>query len=469
MIAKVNEKPLYSKTLLVLSFLTIVGILLLSFLSFYSAGDDYCYINDLKKNGVFNNALIGYTTWDGRFLTPAAFLQGFLLLRFKVEWIVFIWSCCFIISGFLIFYILKLELKIKNLSLGKSILLMFILAIIFWLGSLSHVSQTIYWATGGVYSFNLLIGSIWLLGFLKFQKEIVRPIFTFAFLLFSIIAGATTINLTIALLTLVLVTILIDFLSENNTKIKLNILMLISICLGLIVILFAPGNFVRANVINTSTSLDSSLFSNYLSVLLLYLKWFSVLFFLSFLGGIILSFLVNPETKISVNPVSFSIKTKQNCARVLINFKWLLVALSTITPFITLPTVASPRTVIYFMYFCLIYIVIRVFKALENDNINNKKNIVFSKNNISLLLISLLLIGSFLFIGYNFEKGTELKKAITARENLLKKSQNKTVVLKLIDPKLNSFCFRYADFDESNDWVKQSVEKYFKTKIIIVK
>ena len=93
MIAKVNEKPLYSKTLLVLSFLTIVGILLLSFLSFYSAGDDYCYINDLKKNGVFNNALIGYTTWDGRFLTPAAFLQGFLLLRFKVEWIVFIWSC----------------------------------------------------------------------------------------------------------------------------------------------------------------------------------------------------------------------------------------------------------------------------------------------------------------------------------------------------------------------------------------
>ncbi|SHJ81922.1 hypothetical protein [Flavobacterium haoranii] len=58
--------------------LLFVIVILLNLNSFYWA-DDYAILNELKEFGVFKRCLNGYLTWDGRYLTPASFIQGYLL------------------------------------------------------------------------------------------------------------------------------------------------------------------------------------------------------------------------------------------------------------------------------------------------------------------------------------------------------------------------------------------------------
>jgi Family of unknown function (DUF6056) len=463
------------KSLLFFACFIVLIVFSLCINTFYWA-DDYALINDLNKNGVWQNCLSLYLTWDGRLLSLGAIIQGFFLKNLPIELITFLWSLCFLTSGALIFYIINQELQFQIKNKYTTILIVLMLTIVSWLGAYIHFSETIYWGTGGCYSFGLLLGSIWVLWFLRIQDLKIGFIQKILFLIFSMIVGGTTQNLTIALHTLIIIYLFYNYLKKIKSINNLNFLILISILLGLSFIMLAPGNAIRMKEAGYET------FSNVTLYLILRQTSFVLFYYLCYsIVAIVLSILVafgifnllNPCTKFNKLPKIKFPKTKENWIQLMFELKWLLVSLSTILPFILIPNLMAKRTVIFFVYFMILFVVTFCLRILEKSFMISTD--IMKPNRISKATSSFLiiLIGATVFVIYNFQKGFILKKEISKRENLLKISTGKTVYIKLIDQDLTSPCYHFTDFfiDKpiDDDFIKTSQEQYFDVKIVIEK
>lgn len=477
MINLIKNQKTVDKILLSLAVLCLVMILLLSVNAFYNGGDDYNFISDLNKFGVINNCIRGYFDWDGRLLTIGALVQGFCIKYLPIKIIVFLWSICFLFSGLSIYYILKNEINLSNLKEENRLLILMLLPIVLWLGSFKHLPETVYWATGGVYSFDLFVGAIWICGFIFLQKNKSTFASKIFFIIFSIIAGATTENLSIGLITLVLIEILINYFDNIKNNKNFQFLILFGLTAGLLFIVLAPGNFLRLHEIKKIENPNFTLIyfiKNLIKTVAHFIYWSSILCLLSVILGIAIAFLINPNINLKYKFIFYKFNTKQNWKTFLNETKWLWVTLSTITPFITIPEVVSVRTAIYFMFFIMIYITIFIINTIQKIFINNNENQIIRKNlYYQNTIILLILISTISFASYNLYKGTKLKKAITERELILKKGKNKITYLKLIDPKLNSTIYKYTDLINdgkvAQPWIKYGLEEFYSTKIIIVK
>lgn len=450
------------------TFLSITGLLVialilaLNFNVFYWA-DDYAVLNEINDLGIYQRCIHGYYTWDGRYLTPAAFLQGAFLELLPVEIITLFWNSCFLLSGILLFYIIKEETKDKFGSLNKAYL-PFLISIIFWLGSYSHIGQTIYWATGGVYSFNLLLGAIWLLLFYRIQKT-NRLGIKLVFLFFTVFIGITTQNLTIGFVTLLLLTIVNDFLKNEKRNVNYNVLLLLIIIGGTLFLSLAPGNFLRVEEINNSAFRNITLWMlirNSAFALATYLIYSFVLIILAISAGLVFVSQSGNTISATIKNIIFIPKTKEQFIAFIATYKYLIVALSTISPFITMPEVVSSRTAIYFMFFLVIFI-FRFIHQLTVVGLNPKES------SISSVITYTLFFAAFCFIVYNFQKGSILKPEITKREQLLKNSKNKVVSVKKIDEDLKSYCYDFRDFRSNDDWAVEAQKIYFGCTQIILK
>lgn len=464
-----------STTLICAATLAIVFILFLSVNTFYWA-DDYSFILNVNKNGLIRNCILGYYNWDGRFLTLGALIQGFIIQNFPIEFVTFFWSMLFLSSGFLMYKIISYEVKLKKIDVKNQFLIGTILSIILWLGSYSHISETIYWATGGVYTFNLFLGIVWIIVFNKIQVHEISLFQKLFYLIFTFFVGASTQNLAIALLTLIVLTFAIDFLSQSNKKTYFNILLFAIMTAGLIFIIVAPGNFVRI----TKTShghFDFSLMwfvKNYYMVLVRYIKLIFPLMTLSMIGVIGSLFILFPNKSLRLINNKVVTNYRVRFINLLTNYKWLIIALSTITPFVVSKNLASPRTAIYFMCFIVIFFFTVIFKLYK---LNSEQSIDASKDKmkkkISCILFLLIIASSLSFTIYNFRKGLLLKEAILSREKKLVGAKNKIVEIELIDPSLSSYCYKFTDMSLINsdkyNWIRESQEHYFGVKRIIVK
>ncbi|WP_310555628.1 DUF6056 family protein [Flavobacterium sp.] len=465
----IKPKKIIFKLVSFFSLIVIISILLLNLNTFYWA-DDYNFMVDLETNGILQNCIKGYFNWDGRFLSLAAFFQGFFLKYIQIEFVTLFWSLCFLGSGLFLYKIITLELNFSKAKSNHKIIFFIVTSLILWLGSYSHLFETIYWGTGGVYSLDLLLGALWIYIFLRFQKNNFSIQSKILFFLFSIIIGSTTQNLSVAVITLLLITMCIDFLDSKKTSLKYNSLLLLALIFGLLFIVLAPGNFKRMdNIENLNTSYISfwSIIKGFLTVLLSYSKRALLLVILAAIGAIAIRFQScsrqeNQEDSTQV------ISIKQKSKWLLTQLKWLLVALSTITPFAFMPQMASHRTTIFFLFFIqiFVYYIVLSFKSKEAIYVSSKR----FQTSIVLLLLIISLSG--IFAGYNLKKGLILKEVITERENILKKSENKVVIIKLINPSLKSRCFNFNDFNIQNktgtDFIQTGQEKYYKVKKINV-
>lgn len=459
-----NQKNI--KYLTFFAIFNIVLILLLSLNSFYQS-DDYSYMIDLKQNGVIDNCINGYYNWDGRFLSLGAFVQGFCLLYLPVELIVFIWSLCFLTSGFFAFLILDLELKFKFENNSTKILVILILILAFWFGAHTHFCETIYWATGGAYSFALLLGAMCTYFFLKLQVSKTNFIVKTCFLVFAFIVGGSTQNLSLPILTLIFIHIILDFLNAKKDNFGFNILLLISALAGLIFISTAPGNMFRVKAVNYDYQSQLNvllLIKNYCYVLAKFLLRSILSIILATLLGFFIALLSNKSFDFLSKDFILIPKTKSKFSFFLQTYKWFFVAISSAIPFIIIPDFSGKRTVIYFQFFIIIFICSFVFKFFTVNQSANKK-FVF---NYQSLFICLLSIGTF-FLFFNNYKSSLLKSKIIERENILKKSRGKIIHLKLIDSNLSSPSFNFADFKDDSDFIKVSQESFFGVKIIVDK
>ncbi|WP_442787708.1 DUF6056 family protein [Flavobacterium suncheonense] len=430
----------------ILGLFVIAVILGLNFLTFYWA-DDYAILNEIKELGIFKRCLNGYYTWDGRYMTPAAFFQGAFLQHLPVQLTTFIWNSCFLLSGYFLYLLINHETnsKVKNYWA-------FVIIGAFWLGSYRHIGQTIYWATGGVYSLNLLLGALWLLGFNHMQNgKLLKNRIGFAF--FTILVSLTTQNLIISLLTLLCLSLCLNYLESDRVNLKFNVLLLLILLGGTFFLSSAPGNFIRMKEINgggfSHISL-STLLKNFGFILFSYLK-FS--FFLCLLALIIGLSIIRFKINIKLNNVVFVPDSKEKVIRFIKTYKYFLVALSTVLPFLTMPEVLSTRTTIYFMFFLFAFIII----FTERLSVTKKGKLTTVQTAIIVLIYSSIVI----FGIHNYIKGSVLKDEITKREQLLKQSKNKVITVKVINDEMKSYCFEIRDYKDSEDWALKAQEIYF--------
>ncbi|WP_298119860.1 DUF6056 family protein [Flavobacterium sp.] len=463
----INLSKLNSITVF-LGFTAMIVILSICINTFYWS-DDYAFMVKLNQKGVLENCIYGYNTWDGRFLTLAAFFQGFLLHYVKIEAVTFFWTITFVLSCFFLVKILQQELKIKT---NKQVFFWFLLTTVFWLGCYQHFSETVYWGTGGIYSLDLLLGAIWIYWYSKLNVNNFTISKKIYFILFSFIVGATTQNLTIALLSLIFIDIIIKLLKKEKRMIGFYSLLFVVVFGGMLFISLAPGNFTRIEKTGIS-SIDLSFLSlikGFLQVGFAYAKISIVLILLSIIVAVGMVLIIMPNAKLTTKSLFFFPRNKILFIKFLSDYKWFLVSLSTILPFIIAPGLAFPRTALFFMYFLLLFIITFVYKLFSID----EKQIVST----NFKAISVNIMFSFIFIiaigfgVYNFIKGTELKKFISSREQLLQKSKGKTVTIKLVNPEMESSCYDITDLsfieNERVAWRRLRLEEYYKVKKIIV-
>lgn len=458
-------KNIIFKTLFSISLVFIVLILVLNINTFYLA-DDYYFMMSLTKNGVLQNCINYYYTMDGRFLSIGAFIQGFLLRYISVQFITLFWNVCFLVSGILIFYIAKEDLNLK-ISKKHSLLFGLITSIIIWVGSYTHIAQTVYWATGGVYSFSLLVGLLWIMLYNSKLKNNQYFNHLILFLSFSFIVGSTTQNLSISIIALVFINILIDVFDKKYVNLKFNILTILFLIVGILFISLAPGSEKRIAIVNDPQY-------NSVKYFLINLYIISKYFFTQNLILIVLSIIISFFFRMSVFNSTINLKkirfifpnNRTNIINFLKTYKWLLIAISSYLPFIIIPRAVAERTVIYFGFFIVVFILITILKNNSSSVRINK----FYKKTISSLVL-LLFIGSFYYLIDNLEKGFELKKEITKREFILKNGKNKIVTISVIPESMKSRCYNFGDLRawyESDHWMISSYEQYYGLKKIIV-
>src|SRR5690606_38933246 len=116
------------------------------------------------------------------------FLQStFLGIISIYVWILFFFLCVLIV--------LKAVLKPGS---KLNLWMFFLLSIVFWLGFRRHISETIYWSTGGGYMLASLIGLLWL--YLYERIELKNSLQLSIWALFSLVAGLNSFSLAPALM-----------------------------------------------------------------------------------------------------------------------------------------------------------------------------------------------------------------------------------------------------------------------------
>jgi hypothetical protein len=327
-----------------------------------------------------------------------------------------------------------------------------------------------------VYSFDLLLGVIWIVLFLKSNKHAFTLKNNFLFFIFSFVVGASTQNLTLGILALLFVTIIVNWLTNEKKQLGFYGLLFIAAFLGLLFITLAPGNLLRLQKTGIHTE-EATLFlvvKGYLQVLIAYLKMSCLLIGFSIISGLGIYFLLFPYHKFKWQFSYYIPKTKYQIAIFIKDYKWLIVSLCTVLPFVIAPGMAFPRTSLYFMYFLLLFIVCFIVITLKKVQIKSKPS-SFNSTFISnpLVLFGFIFILSISFAVYNFDKGIHLKDLITQRENLLKKNKAKVVTIVLINPNEISQCYKFSDLslieNEMVAWRRLRMEEYYKVKQIIVK
>lgn len=395
-------------------------------------------------------------------LSIGAFVQGYLMQYFKVEFVTLFWCLCFLCSGIIAYFVIIDELEIKVCSRYK-LLFSSLTAIVLWISSYSHITQTIFWATGGFYSFSLLVGAVWIRIFLILTKKKPKKLQQALFVIFTFMAATNSQNLTVALFVLVLITLIINS-NKNN---YFNYIVLLFLILGVLFIGIAPGNKIRMAAINNPIIYTYSFvdyFVNFYEVFKAYRNKSYLLFGMSLGLGFCYKFLLEIKKEPNTNS---KIEFKNRLLTFLEFSKWFWVAVSTITPFIFLPMMAAERTSIFFMFFSLIFIVLFGIRVAINFNFSDALGRV-----VSYVLFSLLIGYTSFFVFQNLKKGFVLKAEMQKREKLLLASKHKVVKIKVIPLELKSPCYDFYDLrndpNGNADFMIYGHENYFKLKKLII-
>jgi len=216
-----------------ISIISIVSICGLSFFNWMWC-DDFQFESWLQSLEILEVMWNMYNNWDGRALSIFTFLQmlSIKLLPHKVT--VLIWTFVYILFvGALIK--LQKEIKLNLITIG-------FISVVFFYGFFIHISETVYWAVGGIYILMALFGILWLIlvnQVFEYQKNIA------AFYIISFVTFISTPNLTIPLFSYVIINIIIDMINRNKKNYLHFIYLFFILLFSITIIVVSPGTQIR--------------------------------------------------------------------------------------------------------------------------------------------------------------------------------------------------------------------------------
>lgn len=470
-----------------LGFLVLFFIVSRAFFSFRWT-DDYCTLNVIRDKNIWQYAWYAYNNWDGRGIMTGL-ISGSAIKYLPVTITNSIWALALIGTAFVVNKILQFELIYISRDKYDSLIRTAAIAGTLWLGMGIHISETIYWATGGFYIFSAFLGVLWSYYLLKLVNNIrSKPHPTnqemIVFFLLSIPTGMLSHNLSTGLLVFG-VTIMIIYWLNNQYDLKkllTGIFALVGIIVGTIIISVAPGNFIRAAAAKRSFQLNiPTLMQNYLDALKFYLGISQSLIILCILAAFLLTFLLGKKFglkeafTINLGRIGKEIKiplNKKILIKILDRSKYLLASFATVLPFVLLPDFATPRTSIYFMIFLSIFIFVSFIPILKptlfvpgNKSTNQRKGaLTFGY----LMLCLLFLFQLSILVPHNIQT-YKIQKEINKREKILAgvKNTNADIVLPLLNIGVVPFSARFSDVSEdSKFWINNCISQYYGLKSV---
>jgi len=411
--------------------------------------DDFEMSNLINQyDGIFNYLITRYLTWDGRFASLNALVQTILMHYAGAKLSVFVWGISFIASSYYVYKLLyakyrqQIVLKL-NVFLGVSLI-----AATLWLGMFYVLAQVIYWQTGGVYSFALLTGLVWIY-FHSTLNQNSRTLPKILFFILSIFAGTASHNLTIALMACFTIDMFTHYWTKNANKSLYT--GFIGLMLGAFIVFLSPGNYKRLGLYSNTMSFGITDIANNLLFLLGRYFYFSmpVLAF-AVLGGIALFYLLNNEYK----------SEKWDFIWYLNRFRWLIVALSTLVIFLAAPFLAEPRTSVFFMAFLYLFVAdntLYFFPKIKS------KWLVIQRIKSHWVLFAVFSI-HLAIAGHQFYKATRVNPKFAQRFEQLELARNTNTDLEIspINPSHVPFILQFNDINENKDfWVNQQMAKFY--------
>jgi hypothetical protein len=446
-----------------LALISISSILLLS-LSTWRWADDFALYVSLRDISILEHMWNFYMQWDGRFLSLGAFLQSFAIKYLPHELSTLMWTSFFIISSYLFVELIILEMNITNQIIRDKLIFTAMFASVFWIGIKSHIAETVYWATGGVYSFSNCIGLLYALTLvcLRNNKVNTYSIFTYLyFFIISIVSGMLSHSLTPALWVLLFFNWIDSRYFIKSRQDMMFLLAAIGLAVATAIVFFAPGNFVRAAHITDSFVIRLDVLAkNYIRVLIYYCQLSTLLVCLSIICGFVFYYIKQPNACFyrNINYHNGIIFLRY----LLIIGKYFCATLATIVPFIVLPNVAVPRASIFFMTFLTIFLTITII--LINDLLSKLNLAYFQFRSIAYIIVSMLYFVQLGIVGIQLHYGLNIKHQISIREQYLMTPELKNSDVVLPPMKLSHipFSLRFNDItSDATDWINQAVANYY--------
>jgi len=449
--------------------------------------DDFCLFNDLHKESLWMFAWDLYKTWDGRGLM-IGLTSGFAMKYLPVVVTNTIWASALIGSAYFIYKIIIYEVSFLNKNRVDSIIQIAAITIVLWLGMSIHISETVYWSTGGYYILSAFFGLAWSYILIKIFKgrsnaQHIKISRLINFFIISILIGMFSHNLSTGLLALGFLSAIISWMKDGFKSMKLKNIGLgtLGILIGTFIISVAPGNFTRASRGQRSFHFSAKEMSSNFMDMFEYYRGISInLVILGIILALLLTLLINNRYILKKEfIIDFTKKIRIPFDRrllivILDKSKFMLAALATILPFIFVPDFGAPRTSIFFMIFLLIFILSffplifkKIFYTELSTNINYEKKVPsFVYLLFSIVFVSYL----FVIIPHNL-KAYEIKKKIIKREMFLSEqgNENKDIIAKKLRIKNIPFSLRFTDIsDDSTNWVNGCVAEYYNLKSISI-
>jgi len=445
-----------------LSFVVLFLVVALSFFTWRWA-DDFCLFNSLQHESLWRFAWNWYNVWDGRGLMMGI-TSGPAIKYLPVEATNAIWASALLGCAYFIYKILMVESSFLNKDRFNLVVQVAAITVVLWRGMSAHISETVYWSTGGYYVLAAFFGLIWTYYITKLAKNIDglkyhSNLMLFAFFIFSILIGMFSHNLSTGLLALGFVICVIIWLrnESRDNKFKSIVVGFLGVLVGTIIISIAPGNFARAAYGQRSFQLGiDGMVNNFFNMFQYYNKLSETLFMLGILVALLMTFLIRKGFKLKkefIINISNDIKipfNKSALIEILEKTKYLIAALATILPFVFVPDFGAARTSIFFMMFTLIFILIlfsgifiKIFYSYELNEKNGSKK----SPNFAYVLLCFLFMYQLYVIIPHIVLAHNIEKKVIERGRFLSSSKNEgiDVILKPLKIKTVPFSLKFSD------------------------
>lgn len=385
---------------------TAVALILVQAVNAHFWADDFYIYNQLQERGVWDFMWSGYMSWDGRFVSLNALVQLLLIKTDSAPLAVGFWSLMFLTAATLGVEVFRKETGGDGSKVGKSRQVIILLCLM-WLGFSNHLSETLYWVTGGIYIMALAMSLGFILFFIR-RPDSIRPSWLFGGMVFGLLSGLMGVVASLPLLVFMAVEVALQYRRSLKPGLAYPAAWGGALLAGIVFNIVAPGNFIRAGVLDTSFQLDAvTMGVNFLKISFRYLH-----FSIPAVGMAVLAVLLfAPKGRIRLKKPSFSFNA------VLFHGKWLMTAFSSIVPMLVIPDFAGGRVTIFFTAWLFFWIWITGTHWLKSSESGTGWQVIHPivrKGLVLVLFASVITIAS-----GNFIVGQSIKRQVAQREAFL--------------------------------------------------